>query len=89
MAGIVLYAGLLEPAVEEFDFRKLPASHWKGIALMNILRILDIPAAVGLLFPRKVTLRGISRDAFSWTERTAELFKKSNGASPLRILENL
>jgi dienelactone hydrolase len=56
MAGIVLYAGLFEPDVARFDLWHPPASHAQGPIFLNVRRILDMPQAVALAFPRKVRL---------------------------------
>lgn len=85
MAGVALYAGLFEPGVARFDLRSLPPSHHQGIALLNVLRVLDIPQAVALLFPRRVHLPDTPPRGFEWTQRAAALFQGSEGkgASPL------
>jgi hypothetical protein len=56
MAGIVLYAGVMEPDVARLDLWHPPASHRQGPTLLNVARILDMPQAVGLAFPRQVRL---------------------------------
>jgi Prolyl oligopeptidase family len=62
MAGVALYAGLFEPDVAAFDLWNPPASHREGPTLLNVLRILDMPQAVALSFPRKVRLH-VKEDA--------------------------
>jgi hypothetical protein len=56
MAGVVLYAGLFEPDVARFDLWHPPASHRQGPILLNVRRVLDMPQAVALAFPRQVRL---------------------------------
>jgi len=56
MAGIALYAGLFEPDVARFDLWHLPDSHRQGPTFLNVRRILDLPQAVALAFPRPVRL---------------------------------
>jgi len=56
MAGIVLYATLFEPDVARLDLWHPPASHRQGPIFLNVLRVLDMPQAVALAFPRKVRL---------------------------------
>jgi hypothetical protein len=72
MAGVALYAGLFEPAVERFDLHKLPASHRDGPTFLNVLRVLDLPQAVALAFPRKVILYDVDQSAWSWPETVAK-----------------
>ncbi|HEX4149283.1 MAG TPA: acetylxylan esterase, partial [Pirellulales bacterium] len=47
-AGVALYAALFEPDVKRLDLWQLPASHRQGLALLNVLRYLDLPMAVAL-----------------------------------------
>lgn len=54
MAGIALYAGLFEPDVVRLDLHHPPASHKDGPIFLNVRRVLDMPQAMALAFPRKV-----------------------------------
>lgn len=56
MAGIALYASLFEPDVARLDLWHPPASHRQGPIFLNVLRVLDMPQAIALAFPRKVRL---------------------------------
>ena len=56
MAGIALYAALFEPDVARLDLWHPPASHRQGPTFLNVRRILDLPQAVALAFPRPVRL---------------------------------
>jgi dienelactone hydrolase len=55
-AGIALYAGLFEPDVARLDLWQPTASHRDGPTFLNVRRILDMPQAVALAFPRPVRL---------------------------------
>jgi hypothetical protein len=79
MAGVALYAGLFEPAVQRFDLHKLPASHRDGPTLLNVLRVLDMPQAAALAFPRTVILYDADPSAWAWAEGVAKLY---DGAKP-------
>lgn len=65
-AGIALYAGLFEPSVAGFELVGLPKSHRDGPALLNVLRVLDLPQAVALAAPRPVTLRAVNKADWEW-----------------------
>lgn len=52
MAGIVLYASLFEPSIARLDLWQLPASHREGPDFLNVLRVLDTPAALALATER-------------------------------------
>ena len=56
MAGIALYAALFEREVATLDLWHLPASHCRGPIFLNVRRILDMPQAVALAFPRAIRL---------------------------------
>jgi cephalosporin-C deacetylase-like acetyl esterase len=73
-AGIIgAYAALLEPAIKEVVLIDPPTSHVQGPYFLNVLRVLDIPEALGLLAPNvKLTLVGAKDKAF---DRTAQIYK--------------
>ncbi|HEY3320071.1 MAG TPA: prolyl oligopeptidase family serine peptidase [Planctomycetota bacterium] len=78
-AGILAaYAALYEPAVTGVIAVNPPPSHMPGAdgvygpPLLNVLRVLDIPEALGCLAPRKLVLIGARDPAF---ERTAAIYK--------------
>jgi pimeloyl-ACP methyl ester carboxylesterase len=69
-AGVIAaYAALLQPqAVREVVLLDPPASHRDGPHFLNVLRVLDIPVALGLLAPDvTLTLIGASDPAFDTT----------------------
>jgi dienelactone hydrolase len=43
-----MYASLYESPFEQTTLSKLPATHMEGPALLNVLRVLDVPTAVAL-----------------------------------------
>ncbi len=68
-AGILgVYAALFESCITEVFLVDPPATHRDGPTLLNVLRVLDIPDAIGLLAPRHVTLVNRGNDAFRRTE---------------------
>jgi dienelactone hydrolase len=87
-AGILAaYAALYQPAIESVVAVAPPASHRPmteggqyGPALLNVLRILDIPEALGCLAPRRLTLIGANDTAF---DRTAAIYRIAGAADRL------
>jgi hypothetical protein len=72
-AGVLAaYAALFEPSITEVVVVNPPASHRDGPIFLNVLRILDIPEALGLLAPRKLILVGAGDKVF---DRTVEIYK--------------
>jgi hypothetical protein len=73
-AGIIAaYAALFEPSIKEVIVIDPPTSHKDGPIFLNVLRVLDIPEALGLLAPNvNLTLINAKDKAF---DRTAQLYK--------------
>jgi dienelactone hydrolase len=73
-AGILAaYAALLEPSIAEVVIIDPPTSHKDGPIFLNVLRVLDIPEALGMLAPEvKLTIVGGKDKAF---DRTEQLYK--------------
>ncbi|HEY7424239.1 MAG TPA: prolyl oligopeptidase family serine peptidase, partial [Gemmataceae bacterium] len=82
-AGIlVAYAALFEPSIKEVVIVDPPVSHRDGPIFLNVLRVLDIPDALGLLAPNvKMTLVNAKDKAF---DRTAEIYRLAGAADRLQ-----
>jgi cephalosporin-C deacetylase-like acetyl esterase len=81
-AGILAaYAALLEPSIKEVVIVDPPVSHRDGPIFLNVLRVLDIPDALGLLAPRKLTLINAKDKAF---DRTVEIYRLAGAADRLQ-----
>jgi cephalosporin-C deacetylase-like acetyl esterase len=77
-AGVLAaYAALFEPSIKEVIIIDPPVSHRDGPYFLNVLRVLDIPDALGMLAPRPLTLVNAKDKAF---DRTAELYKLAGAA---------
>jgi len=73
-AGILgAYAALFEPAISEVILIEPTETHMQGPHFLNALRVLDIPDALGLLAPRKLTIHGGRAEAFKKTAALYEL----------------
>ncbi|MBL9121986.1 MAG: acetylxylan esterase [Planctomycetaceae bacterium] len=72
-AGIALYAALFEPGVDSVELADLAVSHREGPVLIGVLRVLDVPQALALLFPRRVSLTTDQPGAWTWTDDVARL----------------
>ncbi|MFL5240638.1 MAG: alpha/beta hydrolase family protein [Gemmataceae bacterium] len=70
---LAAYAALFEPSIKEIVIIDPPTSHRDGPIFLNVLRVLDIPEALGLLAPDvSLTLVGAKDKAF---DRTEQLYK--------------
>ncbi len=78
-AGILAaYATLFEPSIKEVVVIDPPKSHMEGPHFLNVLRVLDIPEALGLLAPNvKLTLVNARDSAF---DRTEAIYKIAGAA---------
>jgi dienelactone hydrolase len=74
------YAALLEPTIKEVVIFDPPTSHKQGPIFVNILRVLDIPEALGLLAPRPLTLINAKDAAF---DRTEEIYRLAGAADKI------
>jgi hypothetical protein len=80
-AGIIAaYAAQFEPAIKEIVLVNPPRSHKDGPHFPGILRVLDVPDALGLLAPRPLTIIG-DDPAF---DRTAEIYRLAGAADKLK-----
>jgi cephalosporin-C deacetylase-like acetyl esterase len=73
-AGVALYAAVFEPQVTKVHLTRLAASHRDGPILLQVLRVLDLPQGLALLFPRRVTLVGTDPEAWSWAIDVSRLY---------------
>jgi hypothetical protein len=54
MGILALYAGLFDERIQQIILSDPPASHWKGPALLNILRVSDIAEIAAAFAPRRL-----------------------------------
>jgi len=90
---LAAYAALYQPAIEAVIAVAPPSSHLPGSAgsagsagaagvdygpaLLNVLRVMDIPEALGCLAPRQLTLIDTNDSAF---DRTAAIYRTAGAA---------
>jgi cephalosporin-C deacetylase-like acetyl esterase len=80
-AGVLAaYAALLEPGIAEVMIADPPTSHRQGPHFLNVLRIFDIPDALGLIAPRRLTLINAKDKAF---DRTAGIYERAGATKQL------
>ena len=73
MGILSLYAGLFEERVGRVILNDPPGSHWQGPALLNVLRVSDVPEVAGAFAPRQVVCLTSLPQAFQYTRRIYEL----------------
>ncbi len=78
---LAAYAALFEPSIKEVVIIDPPKSHKKGPTFLTVLRVLDIPEALGLLAPDvRLTLINARDPAF---DRVEQLYRLAGAADKL------
>jgi len=73
-AGVLAaYAALLEPRLAEVTVIEPPISHREGPVFLNVLRVVDIPEALGMVAPRRLEIKSVQPAAFDRTRRLYDL----------------
>jgi hypothetical protein len=78
---LAAYAALFEPSIKEVIVVNPPKSHKDGPHFLGVLRVVDIPEALGLLAPTPLTIIGGNDPAF---DRTEEIYRLAGGADKLK-----
>ena len=73
MGILALYAGLFDRRIGRVILRDPPGSHWQGPALLNVLRITDIPEVAGAFAPRELVFLREIPSAFDDTRKLYRL----------------
>lgn len=84
-AGVIgAYAALLEPSITAIVVKDPPVTHMDVSApqILNVLRVCDIPEALGMLAPRPLTIQGQDQ-VF---ERTAAIYRAAGAGASLKGL---
>ncbi len=81
-AVLAIYAALLEPDIAGLIINQPAATHMEksAPALLNVLRVCDIPEALGMLAPRPVTLVGAKSDL---TAKAAAIYRSAGALDKL------
>jgi hypothetical protein len=74
MGIVALYAGLFDARVQQVILKDPPASHWQGPALLNVLRITDLPEVAGAFAPRRLTFLREVPSAFDSAQSLYQLY---------------
>ncbi len=69
-----LYAAALDERITRVVVDHPPASHWDGPALLNVLRITDLPEAAALVAPREVVSLGVLPAEYDYTRSVFALY---------------
>jgi hypothetical protein len=78
MGILALYAALFDERVKQVILNEPPASHWQGPALLNVLRLTDIPEVAGAFAPRRLISVSKLPETFDYTKRIYKLERASS-----------
>lgn len=71
-ASLALWAGIFEPKIDQVILIDPPKTVREGQVFLNLERLLDMPQAVALLYPRALTIEKTDASAWEWPKRLAE-----------------
>jgi hypothetical protein len=77
MGVLALYAGLFDERIRQVILSDSPGSHWNGPALLNVLRITDIPEVAGAFAPRRLVSLTDFPHSFEYARRIYRLQSQS------------
>ena len=83
MGIVALYAALFDERIKQIILNDPPASHWQSPALLNVLRVTDIPEVAGAFAPRRLICLTKVPESFENTrtlyrlERASDQFAQS------------
>lgn len=86
MGILALYAGLFDERVKQVILNDPPASHWQKPALLNILRVSDIPEVAGAFAPRRIVCLTNLPGSFDYTRKIYGLYRRSANLARARSL---
>ncbi|MCI0718691.1 MAG: acetylxylan esterase [Acidobacteria bacterium] len=81
MGILALYAGLFDERIHQIILSDPPGSHWKGPALLNVLRVTDIPEVAGAFAPRRLISLTDLPHSFEHARKIYELHSRSANLS--------
>ena len=80
MAGVTLYASLMEPDITRLDLYSLPVSHRNGPFLLNVRRFLDLPQTLAIAAERsQVVVYQVDEKGWDYPREVARKFGWEKG----------
>jgi hypothetical protein len=77
-AIVALYAALFDERIAGVILADPPASHWQGPALLNVLRVTDIPEVAAALAPRELMFLRAVPPGFAKTETILKQLERTD-----------
>ena len=79
MGALGIYAALLNDRITRVILDDPPSTHWQKPALLNVLRLTDLPETAAMIAPREIVSLTPLPPAFAYTSRIFALYGKSGG----------
>jgi len=76
MGALAFYAAALDDRIDRVILDDPPTSHWQGPALLNVLRLTDLPEAAALVAPREIVSLTPLPDPYGYTFSIYALYRK-------------
>jgi cephalosporin-C deacetylase-like acetyl esterase len=73
MGILAIYAGLFTDRIQQVILSAPPDSHWRGPALLNVLRVTDIPEVAGAFAPRRLICLTDPPGSFDYARKIYQL----------------
>jgi hypothetical protein len=83
-APLALFAAVFEPKVGKVILTNPPVTVRDGPAFLNLDRVLTMPQAVALLYPRPVVIENSAVEAWAWARKLAQ---NLGATSPWPVIE--
>jgi hypothetical protein len=76
MGALALYAAAFDDRIIRVILDDPPSSHWQGPALLNILKLTDLPEVAGLVAPRQIVSLTSLPEPYRYTSSIFALYGK-------------
>jgi hypothetical protein len=76
MGALGIYAALLNDRITRVILDDPPSTHWQKPALLNVLRLTDLPETAAMIAPREIVSLTPLPPAFAYTSRIFALYGK-------------
>jgi hypothetical protein len=86
MGALGIYAALFDDRITRVILDDPPSSHWQKPALLNVLRVTDLPEAAAIIAPRELVFLTPLPPSFDYTSRIFALYGKRTAMRRVRGL---
>ena len=86
MGALGFYAAALDNRITRVILEDPPSSHWQGPALLNILKLTDLPEAAALVAPRQIVSLSSLPESYKYTSSIFALYGKQGQIAERRAL---